>query len=426
MIETAIAVRWLAAVRGFASKKRSAGGASDRQDAGTMHTTAMTPPPRSPRSAARTAARTGEPAARRADDPRWTAVLARDRAADGRFVYAVRTTGIFCRPSCPARRPRPGNVSFHATPAAAEAAGFRACRRCRPGQPAGGDGHAEAVARICRLLATADPAPPLRALADLAGLSAHHFHRVFRARTGLTPKAWADAGRDARVRAALAAGQTVTSAIYAAGYQSSGRFYARADAALGMTATAFRRGGAGVAIRCAVGPCALGQVLVAAGARGICAILLGDDAAALVRELRERFPAAELGGDDPTFARLVARVVALVDAPGHAHDLPLDVRGTAFQRRVWQALRALPAGATTSYAALAARLGRPSAVRAVAGACAANTLAVAIPCHRVVRADGGLAGYRWGVARKRALLAREAELARDGAGRPPRIRARRG
>ncbi len=342
-------------------------------------------------------------------DPRWSAVLARDPAHDGRFVYAVRTTGVYCRPSCPSRRARPENVTFHATPAQAEAAGFRACRRCRPDQAHAGHQHAATVTRICRLIAASDPVPPLATLAAAAGLSPHHFHRVFKALTGVTPKAYGDAQRAARVRARLAAPGSVTSAIYAAGWESSGRFYATSTARLGMTPTALRHGGRDTAIRFAVGTCSLGAILVAASAAGVCAILLGDDAADLVRDVQDRFPQAELCGDDADFAALVARVVGFIDVPGQGFGLPLDIRGTAFQQRVWQALRAIPSGTTVSYAGLAARLGDPRAVRAVAGACAANPLAVAIPCHRVVRSDGGLSGYRWGLARKRALLDREAE-----------------
>ncbi|MBA3936770.1 MAG: bifunctional DNA-binding transcriptional regulator/O6-methylguanine-DNA methyltransferase Ada [Planctomycetes bacterium] len=341
-------------------------------------------------------------------DPRWAAVVARDRGQDGCFVYAVRTTGVYCRPSCPSRQPRPENVSFHATPALAESAGFRACRRCRPAQAAPAHAHAATVTRICRLIATSDPVPSLNALAAAAGLSPHHFHRVFKAITGVTPKGYAQAQRAGRVRAELATPRSVTSALYAAGWQSSGRFYAASTALLGMTPTALRRGGAGATIRFAVGSCSLGAVLVAASAVGVCAILLGDDAATLVRDVQERFPRAELCGDDPDFACLVARVVGFIDVPGRDPGLPLDIRGTAFQQRVWQALREIPAGRTASYAEIARRIGEPKSVRAVAQACGANRIAVAIPCHRVLRNDGALSGYRWGVERKRALLQGEA------------------
>jgi AraC family transcriptional regulator of adaptative response/methylated-DNA-[protein]-cysteine methyltransferase len=340
-------------------------------------------------------------------DPRWAAVVARDARADGVFVYSVRSTGVYCRPSCASRQARPENVAFHASAVEAERAGFRACRRCRPDEPGRAQRQAELVARLCRAIDTADPAPTLNELAEYAGISAFHLHRLFKAHTGVTPKAYALAQRRERVRRELAHGDSVTAAIYDAGYASNGRFYAESDALLGMTPQAFRAGGAEVEIRFAIGQCSLGAILVAASARGVCAILLGDDPQALACDLQDRFPAARLIGADAGFERLVARVVGFVEAPRLGLDLPLDVRGTAFQQRVWQALRQVPAGQTLSYTELAARIGAPKAVRAVASACAANPLAVAIPCHRVVRADGGLAGYRWGVERKQALLTRE-------------------
>ncbi len=341
------------------------------------------------------------------ENARWRAVERRDPGADGTFVYSVRTTGVYCRPSCAARLPRRENVAFHDSCAAAERAGFRPCKRCRPNEPALADQQAAAVARACRLIEEAEEAPSLAALARAAGLSRFHFHRVFKAVTGVTPKAYADAHRGKRVRAELARAGTVTEAIYGAGFNSSGRFYAAASGVLGMTPTQFRAGGSGSLIRFAVGECSLGSILVAATDKGVCAIELGDDADALVRALQDRFPNARLVGGDAAFEQLVARVVGFVEAPGQGLDLPLDVRGTAFQQRVWNALRAIPAGATASYSEIAKRIGRPKAVRAVAHACASNAIAVAIPCHRVVRTDGSLAGYRWGVARKRALLVRE-------------------
>ncbi|MCY0994573.1 bifunctional DNA-binding transcriptional regulator/O6-methylguanine-DNA methyltransferase Ada [Nannocystis sp. ILAH1] len=341
-------------------------------------------------------------------DPRWAAVVAADPAADDRFFYSVVTTGVYCRPSCASRTPRPENVAFHATVAEAEAAGFRACKRCKPGGLSQAELHAEMVAALCRYIEDAERAPRLTALAAHAGLSAYHVHRIFKAITGLTPRAYAAARRDARLREELGRGSTVTEAIYGAGYGSGGRFYARAEQVLGMTPSAYRAGGAATAIRFAVGECSLGSILVAASERGVCAILLGDDPDKLVRDLQDRFPRAELIGGDPEFERQVASVVAFVEAPGLGLDLPLDVRGTAFQQRVWQALRAIPAGATVCYADIAERIGAPRSVRAVAQACAANALAVVIPCHRVVQRDGGLSGYRWGVERKRKLLDREA------------------
>jgi len=340
-------------------------------------------------------------------DPRWAAVITRDPAADGRFFYSVKTTGVYCRPSCASRTARPENVEFHETAAAAERAGFRPCKRCRPDQPVGAQ--ASRVAELCRWIEHAEQMPSLQTLAQQAGLSPWHLHRVFKAVTGLTPRAYAAAHRAQRIKTGLRKGVTVTEAIHAAGYSSSARFYEQSTAVLGMTPTRYRAGGADTAMRFAVGQCTLGAILVAASARGICAILLGDDAAALLRDLQNRFPRAELVGGDAGFEQWVAQVVGFVEQPRLGLDLPLDVRGTAFQQRVWQALQKIPAGTTASYAEIAQRIGAPKAVRAVAGACAANTLAVAIPCHRVVRSDGGLSGYRWGVARKRALLDREAQ-----------------
>jgi AraC family transcriptional regulator of adaptative response/methylated-DNA-[protein]-cysteine methyltransferase len=341
-------------------------------------------------------------------DPRWRAVVERDAAFDGRFVYAVRTTGVYCRPSCASRTAKAGNVTLFATPAQAEAAGFRPCRRCRPNE-APGAARAALVAQACRTIEQSEEIPTLDSLARRAGLSPFHFHRIFRSVTGLTPKAYGAAHRAERLRGELAeAGNSITGAIYAAGFGSGSRFYETSDEVLGMTPTEFRKGGAEVTIRFAVGRCSLGDILVARSARGICAILIGEDADALVRDLQDRFPKAELVGGDRDFEAQVARVVGFVEAPALGLDLPLDIRGTAFQQRVWQALRDIPAGQTASYAEIARRIGVPGAVRAVAGACAANPIAVAIPCHRVVRTDGALSGYRWGIARKRALLEREA------------------
>lgn len=351
--------------------------------------------------------RTEDLAAKTAGDPRWPAVVARDRVADGRFFYSVKTTGVFCRPSCGARTPRPENVAFHATPADAIRAGFRACRRCKPDQRSLAEEHAAIIAELCRFIDHAESAPTLAELSSRAGLSAHHLHRVFKAITGLTPKAYAAAHRARRVRDELGRSGSVTEAIYGAGYSSSGRFYAESNQVLGMTPKHFRAGGAETPIRFAVGECSLGSILVARSERGVCAILLGDDPDALARELQDRFPRAELIGGDADFEALVARIVGFVESPALGLDLPLDVRGTAFQQRVWQALGAIPAGATASYAEIARRIGAPRSVRAVAQACGANALAVAIPCHRVVRNDGALSGYRWGVERKRALLERE-------------------
>jgi AraC family transcriptional regulator of adaptative response/methylated-DNA-[protein]-cysteine methyltransferase len=341
-------------------------------------------------------------------DPRWAALVARSAEADGTFFYSVRTTGVYCRPSCRSRRPRPENVRFHRTREDAERAGFRPCKRCQPGQPTLLEQHAAKVTEACRLIESAPTMPSLETLAAGAGVSTFYFHRMFKAITGLTPKGYASAHRGERVRRELGRSRTVTAAIYQSGYNSNGRFYGESAEMLGMTPTDYRAGGANAEIRLAVGECSLGSILVASSERGVCAIMLGDDPDALARELQDRFPRAALIGADARFEQLVAKVVGLVEAPGLGLDLPLDVRGTAFQQRVWQALREIPAGSTVSYSELARRIGAPRSVRAVAQACAANALAVAIPCHRVVRNDGALSGYRWGVERKRALLLREA------------------
>jgi AraC family transcriptional regulator of adaptative response/methylated-DNA-[protein]-cysteine methyltransferase len=343
------------------------------------------------------------------EDPRWSAMRRRDREQDGRFVYAVRTTGVYCRPSCGARPPRPENVVFYAGGEEARAAGFRPCKRCRPDDERR---EARIVAEACRAIEAAEEPPKLDALAERAGLSPSHFHRLFQKATGVTPRAYGAAERARRVRESLATGDgSVTEAIYGAGFNASSRFYEASDALLGMTPTELRRGGEAARIRFAVGECSLGAILVAQSAKGVCAILLGEEPDALVRDLQDRFPKAEFVGGDDAFEATVAAVVGLVEEPRLGLDLPLDIRGTAFQQRVWQALRTIPAGETASYAEIARRIGSPAAVRAVAGACAANALAVAIPCHRVVRTDGDLSGYRWGVERKRDLLAREAAAA---------------
>jgi AraC family transcriptional regulator of adaptative response/methylated-DNA-[protein]-cysteine methyltransferase len=347
-------------------------------------------------------------AAATVSDPRWAAVQSRDAKADGTFVYSVKTTGVFCRPSCAARPARPENVAFHTSPENAQRAGFRPCKRCRPTDEQASTQQANVVAELCRFIEAAEQPPRLAELAARAGLSAQYLHRVFKRITGLTPRAYAAAHRGKRVREGLARGESVTAAIYDAGYNSNGRFYEEADRVLGMTPTQRRAGGAGTDIRFAVGECSLGAILVARSERGVCAILLGDDPDELARDLQDRFPRARLIGGDTDFERVVALVVGFVEQPALGLDLPLDVRGTAFQQRVWQALREVPTGRTVSYAEVAQRIGAPKSVRAVAQACAANAIAVAIPCHRVVRHDGALSGYRWGVERKRALLEREA------------------
>ena len=346
------------------------------------------------------------------DASRWDAVYRRDASADGRFVYSVMSTGVYCRPGCPARLPLRRNVAFHATAGEAERAGFRPCERCRPNEPSQAERHGEAVADACGRIDAAvelgDAVPTLAALARGAGMSVFHFHRVFQAVAGVTPRGYAAALRAERLRERLPGGGSVTRTGYDAGYSSSGRLYEGAASRLGMRPSAYRDGGAGAAIRFAVGECSLGSVLVAATEQGVCAIAFGDDPEALVKDLQDRFPKAALIGADERFEASIATVVAAVEGSGQGLDLPLDVRGTVFQAKVWRALREIPPGETASYAAIAERIGRPGAVRAVAQACAQNPVALAIPCHRVVRRDGALGGYRWGVERKRELLGREA------------------
>lgn len=348
-------------------------------------------------------------AAATVNDSRWSAVQARDKSADGQFVYSVKTTGIYCRPSCAARQAKPENVRFHPSCASAEQAGFRPCLRCKPNQASLDEQQQILVARACELIDNAEVAPSLEQLAEQVGLSPYHFHRLFKARTGLTPKGYANARRAARVRNQLHQGETVTNALYDAGFNSSGRFYAVADQLLGMTPKAYREGGANTQIRFAIGHCFLGSVLVAQSERGICAILFGENAEALQADLCRRFPRATLTAADEAFNSTVKQVIEFIEAPAKGLNLPLDIQGTVFQQQVWQALQNIPAGRTASYREIAEHIGSPRAVRAVAGACAANSLAVAVPCHRVVRNDGGLSGYRWGAERKRALLDRESE-----------------
>lgn len=344
------------------------------------------------------------------DEDRWRAVVGRDTVADGSFFYSVRTTGVYCRPACPAKLPLRKNVRFHATRRDAERAGFRPCKRCRPTDEHFHQRHSAAVAAACRQIEQAEHEPGLADLAESAGMSRYYFHRLFKAHTGITPKAYAAAQRAKRARRELARGGTVTAAMYAAGYNSNGRFYSSGAKRLGMTPSSYRAGGSGVAMRFAVGDCCLGSVLVAATERGVCAIMLGDDPDQLVRELQDRFGKAKLAAGDGRFEHWIAKIVGFLNTPSIGLDLPLDIKGTAFQERVWQALRAIPPGSTATYAEIAKRVGRPAAARAVGTACGANPLALAIPCHRVVQSDGSLAGYRWGVRRKRELLRREREV----------------
>lgn len=344
------------------------------------------------------------------DEARWRALEARDVTADGHFVYGVRTTGVYRRPSSSARLPNRENVEFFDSAAAAEAAGYRASRRTRGDRSSAAAARAALVARACRVIEASDTPPALGELAAGANLSSFHFHRLFKAETGLTPKAYSSAARGRRLREELSARDaSITAAIYEAGFNSNSRFYEASDELLGMRARDYRAGGAGTVIRFAVGQCSLGAILVAQSQRGICAILLDDDPERLVRTLQDQFPKAEIIGGDVGFEQLIAQVVGFIEAPAKGLNLPLDVRGTAFQERVWQALREIPPGTTVSYGKIAERIGAPKSVRAVAQACGANHIAVAIPCHRVVRRDGDMGGYRWGVERKRKLLRREAE-----------------
>jgi AraC family transcriptional regulator of adaptative response/methylated-DNA-[protein]-cysteine methyltransferase len=345
------------------------------------------------------------------NDSMWRAVLARDAAADGRFVFAVKTTGIYCRPSCPARRAKRGNVGFYPTVDAARAAGFRACKRCRPDDASKDSALNEAVRAACARL-DREGDVPLATLAADAGYSAAHFQKRFKQILGISPKQYAIERRLARAERHLAKGRTVTDSMFDAGFGSASRFYESRRGRAIAPARAKRRG-EGLAIRYAVVPSALGPLLVAATDCGICAIEFGESEPALTQIVRERYARAEIRAADRALARWAKLVASLVAHPGAAPDLPLDVQGTSFQRRVWKALQSLPVGATTTYSALATRIGQPTAVRAVARACATNPAAVVIPCHRVVGKDGSLTGYRWGIERKAALLAREAGAATE-------------
>jgi AraC family transcriptional regulator of adaptative response/methylated-DNA-[protein]-cysteine methyltransferase len=339
-------------------------------------------------------------------DALWSALLRREARPD--MLYAVATQGVYCRFGCPARPPLRRNVRFYRDRAEAEAEGFRPCRRCDPrGERAAIQ--AAAVQAACRLIETAEEMPPLAALAQRAGYARHHFLRLFREVTGLTPRGYADAVKARRLDAALAEGARVADAVAEAGFGSESRVYEQPDRLLGMSPGTARRGGAGETIRFAFAQSPLGLLLVAATARGICRIAFGEDEAGLRGELEGRFPQASLQPADAALEAQLRQVVALVEEPRAAPDLPLDLRGTAFQHRVWQALQAIPPGETTSYSALAAAIGQPRAVRAVAAACGANPAAVAVPCHRVLGKDGALTGYRWGLPRKRALLQKEAD-----------------
>jgi len=338
---------------------------------------------------------------------RYEAVRRRDPRAEGRFFYSVMTTGVYCRPTCPARLALRENVAFHDSPDEAERLGFRACKRCRPREVPQLERHAKVVQAARELLESSDAPVGLAELATRVGLSPFYLHRLFKQHVGMTPHEYASAHRLQRVGEELRDGAAVTAAIYEAGYSSSSRFYESGSQALGMPPSDVRRGGEGVEMRAVVRACVLGRVLVAATSRGVCAIAFGDDDAPLLDELRVRFPRATVHASDDALDALAAEVVLMVDAAGLAANIPLDLMGTAFQQRVWRALRDIPAGTTTTYSEIAKRIGAPRAVRAVGTACGRNPVAVAVPCHRVLREDGALGGYRWGLERKKTLLARE-------------------
>ncbi|MBX7249293.1 MAG: bifunctional DNA-binding transcriptional regulator/O6-methylguanine-DNA methyltransferase Ada [Caulobacteraceae bacterium] len=341
------------------------------------------------------------------EDEAWAAFQARDRRLRDRYLMGVKTTGIYCRPGCPARMPNRGNVKFFASAEEARAEGYRACRRCKPDET--GSIYKDAIARVCQAIDAAEESPRLEEMARIAGLSAYHFHRVFKAETGVTPAAYAAAVKDRRAKAALAGGASVTEAVYDAGYGASSRFYAKSRQRFGMAPARWKDRGAGEHIRVAVAPCSLGQVLVATTDRGVCAVELGEDRGRMLDWFRERFSAAEIEVDETGLQGAVAAVVAMIEHPAEAAaaDLPLDVRGTAFQQRVWDALRRIPRGEVWTYGQLAEHLGYPRAARAVGAACGQNRVAVIIPCHRVVGSNGSLTGFAYGVERKEALLKRE-------------------
>lgn len=347
----------------------------------------------------------------------------------GTRVYAVKTTGIYCRPGCRSRPARPENVRFFDSARQARAAGFRPCRRCNPDGCSPQAEQAALIEKACRLLDSSFTAgarsPSMAQLAVALELSSAHLHRLFKRVLGVTPAQYARAQRAQRARDSLMRSPRISDALYEAGYGSSSRFYAESTERLGMPPRRYRSGGAREQLRFALGECSLGSFLVAVSARGVAAISLGEDPQGLLRALQDMFPRAELLGADAAFEALVSKVVGLIDDPRASLDLPLDVRGTAFQQRVWMALRRIPIGSTRSYAQLARQIGRPAAVRAVAAACASNRIAVAIPCHRVVRTDGSASGYRWGIERKAALLRRERAAHSSAQAQPPAGAARR-
>ena len=342
----------------------------------------------------------------------WRSVLERDRAMDGRFVFAVRSTGIYCRPSCPARRPSRQQVVFFPLAEAAERAGFRACRRCRPRQTSPGDPAAALAQRVCRALeADAESAPSLSSLSAALGVSATHLQKSFKRVMGLSPREYAEARRISALKSKLREGQDVTRALYEAGYGSSSRLYEKSAAELGMTPAAYRRGGKGMVISFTIVNCPLGRMLLAATERGISALTLGDSDSVLEAALIAEYPHAQIHRDDARFATWVKALDHHLRGNEPRLDLPLDLQATAFQRRVWKELQRIPYGETRTYSQVARSIGKPRAIRAVARACATNPVSIIVPCHRVIREDGSLAGYRWGLSRKAALLRQEQKAA---------------
>ena len=347
----------------------------------------------------------------------WQAVLERDRRFDGQFVFAVSTTGVYCRPSCPARRPRRENVSYFALPEAAEQSGFRACKRCRPHLSPASDPQISLVRRACRLIEhELDESIDLETLGRHLGLSSFHLQRTFKSIMGVTPRDYAEACRTTRFKTAVRDGKSVTAAMYDAGYGSSSRLYERANSELGMTPATYRRAGADTVIEYATTRSPLGYLLVAATKKGLCSVTLGDNVAQLEANLRNEYAAAEIRQNNPALEAVIDQIVAHLKGKQPHLSLPLDIRATAFQRQVWQALQQIPYGSTLSYGEVAAAIGRPTAVRAVARACATNPVALVIPCHRVIREDKSLGGYRWGMERKKSLLKAEKRAASKAAG----------
>ena len=344
---------------------------------------------------------------------RWKALLNRDQRADGAFLYAVKSTGVYCRPTCSSRLPNRENVLFFTSCSEAEAAGFRPCKRCSPEESSAREHQIKAIIRACKSIDESEEHPRLQNLAAAVGMSSSNFHRLFKEIVGVTPKKYALTVRMDRVKSGLTQGSSVTQTIYDAGFSSISRFYERSRSMLGMTPSTYKNGAAGLRIHVAVADSFLGWVSVAATDHGICSIDFGDTPQSLLERLRMRFPKAELRQDDSGFADWVSRVVAFIETPAHGLDLPLDIQGTAFQQRVWKALQGIRPGSTKSYAEIAAQIGKPTAARAVGRACASNRVAVVIPCHRAIRSDGGLGGYRWGIERKQRLLEREATESRD-------------